>query len=67
MNGDTLAERYERTMSSLEHITRAGYLVKFQRECEFDDAGIVKQKPELLARPLVLPSPLRTRDDLYGG
>ena len=67
MNGDTLAERYERTMSSLEHITRAGYLVKFQRECEFDDAGIVKQKTEQLAHPIVLQSALRSRDTLYGG
>ena len=25
MNKDTLAERYERTMSSIEQITRAGY------------------------------------------
>jgi len=29
-SGDTLAERYERTMSRLEQITRSGYLVKVQ-------------------------------------
>jgi len=67
MYGETLAERYERMMSRLEQITRAGYLVKFQWEYQFDNAGIVKTKPELLAHPLVLQSPLRTRDVLYGG
>jgi len=62
LNGDTLAERYART-SRLEQITRAGYLVRVQWECEFDDAG----RPELLAHPLVQQSPLWTRDALYGG
>ena len=57
LKGDTLAERYEQTMSPLEHITRAGYLVKVQWECEFDDAE----------RPIVQQSPLRTHDALYGG
>ena len=33
-SGDTLAERYERTMSRLEQITLSGYLVKVQWECE---------------------------------
>jgi len=47
LNGDNLAERYERTMSRLEQMTRPGYQVKVQWECEFDDAG----KPELLAHP----------------
>ena len=32
MNGDTIAERYERTILRLEQITRAGYLVKVQRD-----------------------------------
>jgi len=54
-------------MSRLEQITRAGYLFKFQWECEFDDAGIVKQKPELLTHPIVEKIPLYTRDALYGG
>ena len=40
--GDTIAERYERTMSRLEQIKEAGYQVNIQRECEFDEAGIVK-------------------------
>jgi len=29
-NGDTLADRYERTFSLLEQMTRVGYLVKIQ-------------------------------------
>ena len=38
-NGDTLADRYEQTMLRLEQITRAGYQVKVQWECVFDEAG----------------------------
>jgi len=34
MGGDTLAERYERTMSRLEQITQVAYQVKFQWKCE---------------------------------
>jgi len=67
MSGDTLVERYERTMSRLEQITRAVYKVKVKWECEFDNAGIVNQKPELLTHPIVEQSPLHTRDALYGG
>ena len=67
MCGDTLAERYERTMSQLEPITGAGYQVKFQLECEFDDAEIDNQKTELLTHPIVEQSPLHTQDALYGG
>jgi len=50
-------------MSLFEQIKRAGYLFKVQWECEFDDAG----KPELLPHPIVLQSPLNTRDALYEG
>jgi len=57
LRGDTLAERYEQTMSRLVHIMREGYLVKVQWECEFEDAGM----------PAVQQSPLRSRDALYGG
>jgi hypothetical protein len=64
-NGDTLAARYELTMPRLEQITRAGYQVKVQWECAFDDAGIAT--PELLAHPTVCKSPLCTLDALYGG
>ena len=63
MNGETLAERNERTMWRLKQITRAGYLVNVQWECELDDAG----RPKLLAQPVVQQSPLHTRDALYGG
>jgi len=56
LNGDTMAERYECTMSRLELITRAGYYVKVQWECEFED------KPELLTHPLVIQSTLCTHD-----
>jgi len=64
MTCDTLAERYERAMSRLEQITRVGYQVKVQWECEFGDAGIVDQKPELLTHPIVRQSPLCARDAL---
>jgi len=67
MNEDTLAERYERTISRIEQITRAGYLVKVQWECEFDASKIIEQKSELLTHPIVMNSPLNTRDALYGG
>jgi len=63
MIGDMVAERYETIMSSLEQITRVGYLVKVRRECEFDDAG----RPELFAHPIVEQSPLCTRDSVYRG
>jgi len=66
-SGDMLAECYERTWSRLEQITREGYQVKIECECEFDESGIVRQKPELLNHPIVRQSPLRTRDALYGG
>ena len=49
----------------MEQISRAGYQVKAQWECAFDDAGIAT--PELLAHPTVIKSHLCTRDALYGG
>jgi len=66
-SGDTLAARYERTISRLEQKTREGYQVKIEWEREFDETGIVRQKPELLNHPIVRQSPLSTRDALYGG
>jgi len=57
LNGDTFAERYERAMSRLEQLTRAGYLVKVQWECDFNDIG----------KPSHPQSPHRTRDALYRG
>ena len=52
LDEDTLAERYERTMSRIEQITAAGYTVKVIWECEFDAAKIVEKKPELLTHPI---------------
>ena len=66
MDEDTLAERYDRTMSRIEQITAAGYTVKMILECEFDAAKIVEKKHELLTHPIVRHSPLHTRDALYG-
>ena len=63
MVGDTLAERYERTMARIEQIAGAGYLVEVQWECEFDE----KIQEELQTHPLVQHAPLKTRDSLYGG
>ena len=60
LSGDTLAEGYERTVSRLEQITRAGYRVKVQWECEFEE------KPNLLTHSVVRQTPLRTCDALYG-
>jgi len=57
---DTLEERYERTMSRLEQIIRAGYQVRVQWECEFEEI------PDLLTHPLVRQTPLCTLDALYG-
>lgn len=34
---------------------------------EFDDAGILNEKPELLTNTIVGRCPLHTSDDLYGG
>jgi len=66
MGGETLAERYEQTMARIEQITRAVYLVKVQWECQFDEAQIAEQKPQLLAHRIVRHAPLITGDDLYG-
>jgi len=64
MGGETLAERYEQTMARIEQITRAGYLVKIQWECQFDETQMAEQKPELLVHPIVRHAPLITRDAL---
>jgi hypothetical protein len=66
-SGDTLAERYERTMSRIEQIAKAGYKVTIQWECEFDESKIMDDKPELRTHPIIRHSPLKTRDALYGG
>ena len=48
IGGETLAERYKHSLSRIEQIKWAGYQVKIQWECQFDEAGIVEQKYELL-------------------
>ena len=63
--GDTLAQRYERTMVRLEQIKQAGYQVEVQWECDFDK-GILLDNTELKLHPVVQHSPLNTRDPLYG-
>jgi hypothetical protein len=67
MGDDTLAERYERTMSRIEKIIKAGYTVKLIWECEWDAAKIIEKKLELLTHPIVRHSSLSTRDALYVG
>ena len=37
LDKDRLAERYEKTMARIEQITAAGYTVKTEWECRFDD------------------------------
>jgi G:T-mismatch repair DNA endonuclease (very short patch repair protein) len=66
MCGDTLSQRYEQTLARIEQITRAGYQVEVNWECEFDE-GILARHPELKKHPLVQQTPLNTRDALYGG
>ena len=63
--GNTLAERYEKTQFRLERITRAGYSVKVQWECEFEET--LRLRPELRNHPLVERGPFRTRYELNGG
>jgi len=66
MRGDTLAERYARTMMRIEQITRAGYQVEVQWECEYEEE-ILPRHPELKTHPVVGHIPLNTRDALHGG
>ena len=66
IRGDTLAERYERTMMRIEQITRAGYQVEVQWECHFDEE-ILSRCPESKTHRVVGNSPLNARDTLYGG
>jgi len=66
MRGDTLAERYERTIVRIEQIKRAVYQVEVEWECEFDEE-ILSRHPELKTHPVVGHSPLNKQDALYGG
>jgi hypothetical protein len=64
--GDTLAERYEKSMTRLDQITQAGYQVEVQRECDFDER-ILAAHPELQTHHIVEHQPLITRNTLYEG
>jgi hypothetical protein len=66
LTGDSLAQRYERTITRIEQISRPGYNVNIQWECKFDEAKITEENPEL-SHSIVRHSPLKTRDALYGG
>ena len=54
-------------MARIEQIAHAGYNVKIQWECEFDNANIVEEKPEFVTHLIVNYSPLKTQDALCGG
>ena len=60
MVGDTLADRYERTMARIEQIARAGYQVEVQWECEFDE-GILIRQPEFKTYPSTTQSSKHSR------
>jgi hypothetical protein len=62
--GDTLAQRYERTLLRIKQIEKVGYRVKIQSECKFDETEI---SPELLVHPIIRHSTLITRNARYGG
>jgi len=49
-------------MARIELLTRAGYTVKVQGECEFEGVA-----DDLRAHPVVRHAPMNTRDALYGG
>ena len=66
VSGESVANKYERTMARIEQITRAGYRVEVQCECEFDEKMLTRH-PELKTHPVVRHSPLNTHDSLYGG
>ena len=66
LGGDTLAQRYEQTMTRLQRITGAGYTVMLVRECKFDK-DILQRHPEMKHYPIVQHAPLNKRDVLYGG
>jgi hypothetical protein len=65
-DNDTLAQRYEQTMTRLEQTTKADYEVELMWECKFD-RDILPKHPDLRNNPLVEHASLNTRDSLYGG
>jgi hypothetical protein len=60
-SGETLAERYEQTLARIELLKRAGYNVKVQWECEFEEVD------DLKTHPIVRHAPINTREALYVG
>jgi G:T-mismatch repair DNA endonuclease (very short patch repair protein) len=64
LGGETLAERYERTISRFERIIQPGYTVVDEWDCKWARAKITEQKHELLKHPIVSHSSLQTRDAL---
>jgi len=64
MSGDTLAEGYEITIVRIEQITREGYQVEVEWECELNEE-ILTRHPELKTHSVVLHSLLNTRVVLY--
>jgi G:T-mismatch repair DNA endonuclease (very short patch repair protein) len=65
--GETQSLRYERTMSRLQEVVKAGYLVVTERKCAWDRDKVTERKPEMLTLPFVSRTPLKTSDALYGG
>ena len=53
-------------MARIEQITRVGYRIEVQWECEIDET-ILTRHPELKTHLVVQHTPLNTRDVLYGG
>jgi hypothetical protein len=65
--GDTLAQQYVRTMSRLQEIVKAGYVVVTMWDCAWDRDKVTERKPEQLTHPIVFHPLFRTRDALYVG
>ena len=53
-------------MARLEGITQAGYQIEVEGEFHFD-SEVIPHHPDLKTHPVVLHSPLNTRDGRYGG
>jgi hypothetical protein len=49
--GETVAQRYERNMSRLVDIVKAGNLVVTKWECARDRDKVTERKPEMLTHP----------------
>jgi hypothetical protein len=67
LGGETLVQRYERTISGLEEIEQAAYTVVTKWKSALDKAKMTDRKPVQLTQPIDAHSTLMTRDGLYGG